>query len=72
MANGHKSYAGKKGKGNLVPDLRTINLLEADCNFNNKVMGKDVARCAEENHLLPKEQAGSRKHHRAIYQATNK
>lgn len=62
----------KKNKGNLVSDLRTINLMEADFNFNNHVMGKQVNRCAEANAQIPKEQYGSRKRHQARHQATNK
>ena len=54
----------KKGKGNLVKDLKTINLSEVDFNFNNKIMARIIMNCAEVNNLLPKEQCGSRKLHR--------
>ena len=45
----------KKGKGNLIEDLRTINLMEACFNFNNKFMARSTMKCAEENKLLPAE-----------------
>lgn len=57
----------KKGKGCMVSYLRTINLTEVDFNFNNKIMARDVLRCAEENELLPKEQYGRRSGHIASY-----
>ena len=53
-------------------DLRTLNLLEADFNFNNKVMAKTTLECAERNRILQPEQHGSRKGLRAILQACNK
>ena len=49
----------KKGKKPEVQNLRTINLMEAEFNFNNKVMGRAVAQCAEANNLICKEQYGS-------------
>ena len=52
----------KKGKGNLVEHLRTINLMEADFNFANKVLGKDAAACAEQNNIFPKEQYARKGH----------
>ena len=42
----------KKGKDNLVKDLQTINFMEADFNFNNKVMARLIINYAEENKLL--------------------
>ena len=62
----------KKGKGNLVQNLRTINLMETDFNFNNKVMGKTTIECAEKNNLLPKEQCGSNKAHISSHHGANK
>ena len=62
----------KKRKGNHVSKLRTICLLEADFNFNNKKLGRDILRCAEHNNLLPREQYGSRKCKRAILHVVNK
>ena len=62
----------KKGKGNLVDDLRTIQLMECDFNGNNKKLGKDVMTCAEANSLLPPEQYGSRKRKKAVMHAVNK
>ena len=32
----------KKGKRNLVQDLQTINLIEVEFNFNNKILVKEV------------------------------
>ena len=62
----------KKGKGVAVENLRTINLMESDFNFNNKIMGRAVGECAERNQLLPKEQYGSRKEHQARHHGLNK
>ena len=45
----------KKGKGNRVGDLRIINLMEADFNFNNKMIAKDILYYTKKNNLLPKE-----------------
>jgi hypothetical protein len=45
----------KKGKGNRVGDLRIINLMEVDFNFNNKVIAKELLHCIEHNKLLPDE-----------------
>ena len=56
----------KKGKENLVSDLHTINLMEADFNFNNKVMVKAIIHYVEQNHLLLMEQYGSHKGYRVI------
>ena len=49
----------KKGKGNKIGNLRTINLMEADFNFNNKIIARDILYCTEQNDLLLKEQYGS-------------
>lgn len=62
----------EKGKGVLTKNLRTICLLEADFNFNNKVLAKQIMHCAERNHNLPQEQYGSRKGKKAILHAVNK
>ena len=62
----------KKGKGNHVDDLRTIQLMEAEFNANNENIGRDVMICAEKNNAIPKEQYGSRKGKRAILHAVNK
>jgi hypothetical protein len=45
----------KKGKGNKVGNLRTINLIEADFNFNNKIIIREILFCIERNKLLLKE-----------------
>ena len=64
----------KKEEINSVHTLRTINLFKAGFNFNNKLMGRDVMRCAETNKLLPDEQFGSRtrKKRRVINRVVNK
>ena len=59
-------------KGNKVGNLRTINLMEVEFNFNNKVMARDLLYCAEENNVLPDEYCGSRYGHCAAKQAVNK
>ena len=50
----------KKGKRNRVGNLRTINLMEADFNFNNKIMAREVLFCMEKNKLLQDKQYSSR------------
>ena len=45
----------KKGKRDNVQNLHTINLMEADFNFNNKLLAKDAMRYAEVNKLLLQE-----------------
>lgn len=62
----------KKKKGNHVSMLRTICLFEADFNFNNKKVGRDMLKCAEVNKLIPREQYGSRKNKKAILHVFNK
>ena len=62
----------KKGKGDKVGDLRTINLMEVELNFNNKVMARDLLQCVEENNLLPAEHYGSRNGHYSAKLAVNK
>ena len=57
----------KKGKECMVSDLRTINLIEVDFNFNNKIMAQDILRCAKDNALLLKEQYSSRSGHRLAH-----
>ena len=44
----------KKGKNNRIGNLRAINLIEADFNFNNKTMAKEILLCAKRNRLLQK------------------
>ena len=62
----------KKANVDLVTKLRTIVLTEADFNYCNKILGKSTLDHAERNHLLPKEQYGSRKGHNSIDQAVHK
>jgi hypothetical protein len=42
----------KKGKGCIVSDLCTINLMEVDFNFNNKIIAWDILQCTKINELL--------------------
>lgn len=46
--------------------------MEADFNFNNKLLGRDVMTCAEANNNIPQEQYGSQKHKTSILHAVNK
>ena len=46
--------------------------MEADFNFNNKAIGRDVGDCAERDNLLPKEECGSRKRHQSRHHGLNK
>ena len=62
----------KKANLDLVTKLRTITLLEADFNFNNKVLGKMTMDHAEKNNLLAKEQYRSRSGKKAIDHAVHK
>ncbi len=63
----------EKMQGNFhVNKLRIILLYEADFNQNNKFMGRDMMKCAEEAGMLAPEQYGSRKNHQAIDHGLNK
>jgi hypothetical protein len=62
----------KKGKGNRVGNLRTINLMEADFNYNNKKVARDVLWCCQNNNFLPQEQYGSYYGYNAVTQVCNK
>ena len=62
----------KKAKVDLVDQMRTIVLTEADFNFNNKILGRLTLQKAETAKAIPKEQYGSRKGHSAIDHAINK
>jgi hypothetical protein len=52
--------------------MRTIQLFNAEFNMNNKFLGRDMMKIAEANAVLPPEQYGSRKAHRAVLAALNK
>jgi hypothetical protein len=56
----------------LVHKLRTIVLMSSQFNTNNKKLGRDVMHHAEELHLLPPDQGGSRKDHRSNELGLNK
>lgn len=62
----------KKTLDDLLSSMRTLVLLEADANFNNKLLGKTTMEHAEQHDLLAKEQYGSRKGKCAIHHAVNK
>ena len=62
----------KKEDVDLVNKLRTITLLKADFNFNNKLLGHATIKHAEKNNLLAKEQYGSRPGKQAIDHAVHK
>lgn len=63
----------KKKSGSVQVDkLRFILLMEADFNFNNKLLGKHSLQRAEDLHLLPQEQYGSWKGHSSAIQALKK
>jgi hypothetical protein len=55
-----------------VEKMRTIQLFIAQFNMNNKKSGRDVMTRAKELGAIPKEQAGSRKHHCSVLSALNK
>ena len=55
-----------------IEKMRTILLMNAEFNTNNKKLGQDMMQNAEANAALPREQYGSRKHHRSITAALNK
>ena len=62
----------KKAQVFEVEKMRTIQLMPAAFNMNNKKTGREVMMNAEKFKLIPNEQAGSRKNHRSILTALNK
>ena len=53
-----------KAKDNIYADkMRTILLMEADFNMDNKWLGKQAMEYAEDHNVLAPEQSGSRKNH---------
>ena len=50
----------KKAQVDLVSKLRTLVLTEADFNYNNKILGRRTLQHAEAQHMIAKEQYGSR------------
>ena len=62
----------KKSGVHDVEKMRTIMLLNAEFNINNKKLGRDMMRLAESHSLIPREQYGSRKDHECILAALNK
>jgi hypothetical protein len=55
-----------------IDKMRTITLMDAAYNMNNKQLGRDVMKHAERHNNLAREQYGSRKNHQASTAATNK
>jgi len=55
-----------------VEEMRTIRLMVAAYNMNNKQLGHLTMQQAEKYNLIPKEQCGSRKRHKAINCLLNK
>jgi hypothetical protein len=55
-----------------IDKMRTITLMDAAFNMNNKKLGRDVLAHAEKLGNLAREQYGSRKFHRSGIAATNK
>ena len=52
--------------------MRTITLMDAAFNMNNKQLGRDLLNHAEKHQALAQEQYGSRKNHQSSTAATNK
>jgi hypothetical protein len=52
--------------------MRTIQLMHAEFNMNNKKLGQDMMAFAESCNVLAPEQFGSRKNHQSIIAALNK
>ena len=52
--------------------MRTIQLMNAELNLNNKKLGRDMMARGEDLKLIAKEQFGSRKQHQSITAALNK
>ena len=55
-----------------IDKMRTITLMDAAFNMNNKQLGRDLMHHAELHQNLAREQYGSRKHHQSSIAATNK
>ena len=55
-----------------VEKLQTIIMMHTQFNANNKKLGRNTLRYAEEKRAIAKEQFGSRKHHSCIRAALNK
>jgi hypothetical protein len=63
----------QKKSGNFHVDrFRPINFMEADANFNLKIMAKRAMSNGESKGIIAKEQYGSRKRHSSETQALNK
>ena len=54
-----------------VEKMRTICLMNAEFNMNNKQLGRDMMANAEKHGAIAREQYGSRRHHQSILAALN-
>ena len=62
-----------KSEGVLeIERMRTMQLLDSMFNMNNKKLGRELMKKAEEEGLIAEEQFGSRKAHKAVSVALNK
>jgi hypothetical protein len=55
-----------------IKKMRTIQLMHAAFNINNKKLGRDMMSLAEKCKVIAPEQFGSRKNHQSILAALNK
>ena len=62
----------KKAGDYDIEKMRTITLMDAAFNMNNKQLGRDLLNHAEKHNALAREQYGSRKNHQSSTAATNK
>ena len=67
------NFAIEKKPGVFLAKLmRTIQMMDAELQANNKLVGKEAMKSAEAHRLIPKGQCGSRKRHQAIDLALSK
>ena len=67
------NFAIEKKPGDFrVKKMRTIQMMDAEFQANNKLVGKKAMEFAERNSLIPPGQCGSRKKHQAIDLALSK
>jgi hypothetical protein len=62
----------KKAQVYDLNKMRTITIMNAEFNANNKKLGRDTMRKAEECNSLPREQYGCRKNHKSSHALLNK
>ena len=61
----------KRSKDYRIAKLRTILLLEADFNMNNKQLGRDIMWKAERDRTLARDNYGGRKYLRPVEMSLN-